>query len=84
MFLALVGEKPRPTRASKNLLVGGTGRVRLHNKSAQRLEIPMAVSDARKRFELMRSRRTDALSAVSDTCDSARAFGKQVNQLRSA
>ena len=46
MFLALVGERPRPARTSKNLLAGGTGRVRLHNKSAQGLEIPMAVSDA--------------------------------------
>src|SRR5436190_11144564 len=47
MFLALVGERPRPARTSKNLLAGGTGKVHLHNKSTQGLEIPMAVSDAR-------------------------------------
>ena len=34
----------KPARTSKNLLAGGTGRVHLHNKSAQRLEIPMAVT----------------------------------------
>jgi hypothetical protein len=47
MFLALVGERPRPARTSKNLLAGGTGKVHLHNQSTQGLEIPMAVSDAR-------------------------------------
>ena len=51
MFLASVGEPPRPARTPKNLLAGGTGRVRLHNKSAQGLEIPMAVSDARNAEE---------------------------------
>jgi hypothetical protein len=61
MFLASVGKRPRPARTSKNLLVGGTGRVRLRNKFTQGLEIPMAVSDASKRFCFMQSAsRTEA------------------------
>jgi hypothetical protein len=46
MFLALVGERPRPARTPKNLLAGGTGSVHTETKLAQGLEIPMAVSDA--------------------------------------
>jgi hypothetical protein len=46
MFLALVGERPSPARIPKNLLAGGTGSVHTDSKSTQRLEIPMAVSDA--------------------------------------
>src|SRR4029453_1735953 len=47
MFLALVGERPRPARTPKNLLAGGTGSVHTDTKLAQGLEIPMAVSEAR-------------------------------------
>jgi hypothetical protein len=48
MFLGLVGERPRPARIPKNLLAGGTGIVHTDTKLTQRLEIPMAVSDACK------------------------------------
>jgi hypothetical protein len=51
MFLTLVGELPRPTRTPKNLLTGGTESVHTDTKLTQGLEIPMAVSDACKRFE---------------------------------
>jgi hypothetical protein len=61
MFLALVGERPRPARTPKNLLEGGTGSVRTDTKLAQGLEIPMAVSDAAKRSgELLSAGRTEA------------------------
>jgi len=50
MFLALLGERPRPTRTPKNLQAGGTGSVHTDTKLTQGLEIPMAVADARKRF----------------------------------
>jgi len=46
MFLALVGERPRPVRIPKNLLAGGTGSVHTDTQLTQRLEIPMAVSEA--------------------------------------
>ena len=48
MFLALVGERPEPAHIPKNLLAGGTGSVHTDTQLAQGLEIPMAVSDARK------------------------------------
>src|SRR4051794_25407680 len=46
MFLALVGEQPRPTRTPKNLLAGGTESVHTDSQRTQGLEIPMAVSEA--------------------------------------
>ena len=65
MFLTLVREPPSPARTPKNLLAGGTGKVHLHNKSTQGLEIPMAVSDAAERYgALLWARRTERTNSA--------------------
>jgi len=70
MFLALVRERPRPARTSKNLLAGGAGRVHPDTQFTPRLEIPMAVSEARKRF----SRTAIGVADVCRTAELLRIF----------